>query len=275
MGVTIPMVIERGGDTKTTSTFGLGHAFARETDDWTVILVDLDQQMSLTKWVAPEYVSQAPASIVDVLIDPNRGLMPAALDTRFPRLKIVPGARTLGMPDPILSKDPTGQPRNPYTVLRRAVKSVPDKTLVLLDCGPGLGLIQSNAIVAADRLIIPVSPDPDSREGFMNIGTTIVQMLNNDILTAVPEVSVLLVKILEKRRQARKTLDYVGPNGQKSYHVFETYIRFRESGVKDAREQNKSLFELTKTGDLGRDYRSVARELLALLETAAPLATAG
>lgn len=273
MGVTIPIVIERGGDTKTTSTFAIGHAFTREADDWTVVLVDLDQQMSLTKWVAPEYVASAPASIVDALTDPHRGLLTAALDTRFPRLKIVPGARRLGMPDPILSKDPTGQPRNPYTVLRRAVTGVPGKTLVLLDCGPGLGLMQSNAIVAADRLIIPVSPDPDSREGFQNIGTTITQMLRNDILTGVPDVSVLLVKILAKRTQARKTLDYVGPNGQRSYHVFEQSIRFRESGVKDAREQNKSLFETPRTGDVARDYRAVARELHAIL-AATPVAAA-
>lgn len=46
-------------------------------------------------------------------------------------------------------------------------------TLVLIDVGPNLGAINRSALVAADHVVIPLSPDLFSLQGLRNLGPTL------------------------------------------------------------------------------------------------------
>lgn len=59
-------------------------------------------------------------------------------------------------------------------VLQRAADDH-DADLVLLDVGPNLGAINRAALVATDRVVIPLSPDLFSLQGLTNLGPTLVR----------------------------------------------------------------------------------------------------
>ena len=56
-------------------------------------------------------------------------------------------------------------------IIRQAARSN-EADLVLVDLGPNLGSINRAALIAADYVVIPLSPDPYSLQGLRNLGPT-------------------------------------------------------------------------------------------------------
>ena len=146
---------QKGGVGKTTTTLNLGAELV--TRGRTVVLVDADPQHSLTTSLG---VDAADQSLAEVLGDHNPGTLTVKdVITKANGFWLVPS-------DLQLASNELGLERRwgREALLKRALAPVV-ADYILIDCPPSLGLLTINALVAADRVLIPVQAEYLSLRG--------------------------------------------------------------------------------------------------------------
>ena len=158
MAKVIALANQKGGVAKTTSTANLGFALAQRQKR--VLLIDADPQASLTIYLGrqPFELQQGEQTLYFALVH-DRPLLELVLDGN-PAL--VPSSIRLAKADRELMQ----AMRYSDTLLRDALAAVlPAYDYVLIDCMPHLGILTSNALTAADLVLIPVRTEYLSIEG--------------------------------------------------------------------------------------------------------------
>jgi chromosome partitioning protein len=254
----IATLIEKGGVGKTTTTVNLGAALALKGKR--VLLIDFDPQSHTTKWL--ELKRPPEETIFEVVQKPEAGLRRAITPTTFPNIDLVCGARALGMADRLFSMTTEGTARNPTTVLRRALRDLPSEyDIVIIDCPPSVGLLNLNAIAVANELLIPIEPGDLAYDGLAQIALTLGQLIEEEMISKIPELSILFVRIDSRLRSARKLTDRIQGAEDRPYSIFERTIRKRDI-VCSLPDQKKTVFEVPAANDIAEDYAAVAEELI-------------
>ncbi len=107
-------------------------------------------------------------SIYDVLVG-DAPASEAILPTSLPRLSLIPGSRNLIGANLELVEMADRERR-----LRSALEPVrANFAFVLLDCPPALDLITLNALIAADRLLVPMQAEYFALEGISELVSTL------------------------------------------------------------------------------------------------------
>jgi len=159
----IAFSIFKGGGGKTTSAIHFAQYAALMGQR--VLCVDLDPQGTMTFLFGyiPEVDFGADATIAEALIDDPNLIHERIVETNWPTIKLIPGNSGLEGTDMMLFNPTSDNSRNLGPVLQRlesAIAKVQDQfDVVVLDCGPNLGVLTYNATVAANILIIPMKPD--------------------------------------------------------------------------------------------------------------------
>ena len=164
MGAICAIANQKGGVGKTTTAVNVAACVADAGHE--TLLVDLDPQGNAT--VALGLPKDAAPSAYDVLCG-GSPLDAAARPTAVERLSIVPATRDLAGAVVELPRSPGSEGR-----LREALGAVRERHLLtLLDCPPSLGPLTVNALVAADRVIVPVQAEFFALEGLAGLLDTI------------------------------------------------------------------------------------------------------
>ena len=199
MGKVIAMVNQKGGVGKTTTSINLAASLGILNKK--VLLIDLDPQGNATTGVGINK-GDVKDSIYEVLVD-KAEVFKAIIKTKYKNLSIVPAYINLaGIDIELMNKErkavelgltfyKTGQ-------LKKNIALVKDKyDYVILDCPPSLGVLTTNALAAADSVIIPVQCEFFALEGIMQLMNTI--MLAKKKINPNLEIEGVLLTMLYSR----------------------------------------------------------------------------
>ncbi len=164
MGTIYAIANQKGGVGKTTTAVNVAACLAEA--GFPTLLVDIDAQANATVGLgAPKDVSP---NAYDVLA----GRLPAAdalRDTDVPGLSLLPSHPDLAGASVELPREPGSEVR-----LRDALAPIRDRfEYLILDCPPSLGPLTVNALVAADRVIVPVQTEYFALEGLAGLLDTL------------------------------------------------------------------------------------------------------
>ena len=134
-----------------------------------------------------------------------------------------------------------------------------DYDYIIIDCPPSLGLLNTNALTAADSVIIPVQCEYYALEGLTQLLSTIrlVQRLFNDKL--------IIEGILLTMFDARTKLSVEVQQEVRKYfkeRVYKSYIP-RNVKLSEAPSRGQSIFEYDVRSEGAKAYAALAKEVLA------------
>jgi chromosome partitioning protein len=164
MGSVLAVANQKGGVGKTTTAVNLGASIADA--GYRTLLADLDPQCNAT--VALGLRKDTSPNVYDCLSG-DVALNDAATRTGVGNLDIVPSTPELAGANVELPRIAGSE-----TILRERLGAVRERYLfTLLDCPPSLGPLTVNALVAADKVIVPVQTEYFALEGLAQLLDTL------------------------------------------------------------------------------------------------------
>jgi len=161
---------QKGGVGKTTTAINLCAALAlagRRT-----LLIDLDPQANATSGVGVRKGS-VNRGVYDALVG-NHSLNEVILDTELDLLKLAPSERNLAGAEIELVSFDERQSR-----LKQTLNGIREEfDFILIDCPPSLGLLNLNALVAADSVLVPIQCEYFALEGVADLWDTLARIRN-------------------------------------------------------------------------------------------------
>jgi chromosome partitioning protein len=247
----IAVVNQKGGVAKTTTTIHVGVALAQLGKK--VLLVDLDSQGHLAEGfgiVADKIelemsdVFEGSKSIKDIIlpkIRPNLDLAPSNVRLADMELTLV-------------------NMRFRESKLKRALEPVSSRyEYILLDCPPNLGLFTVNALIAANKVLIPMATHFWSMLGVSRLLTSIqaVKQEANPTLELLGIIPTRFTRTVHAREVIDRTKEEVGQECHIFEHPIHESVRFAE-----ATGQGTTVFDIAPEIEGARAYQAIAKEIM-------------
>jgi chromosome partitioning protein len=188
----------KGGTGKT--SLSTSYAYRLAERGYRVLVVDLDSQGHATRCLGEEGAS-FPRTLYDVLVR-KVPLSQVVIETKMPGLNLVPSNLAMSTVDlalmPLAGRE---------FKLRNAMRDVEkDYDFVVMDAPPSFGLLNLNALMAAQDLITPVLADFLSYDGLRLLFET-VQGLEDDLSHQLENIFVCVNAYNQTFRIAREAVD--------------------------------------------------------------------
>ena len=195
MGKTIALVNQKGGVGKTTTSINLASSLGVLGKK--VLLIDLDPQGNCSTGVGINK-GDIDKSIYDLLLG-RCSAQDAITRTNFKNLSIIPATINLAGADiELIEKSKLDVNFQKSLQLKIALLPIIDKyDYIIIDCPPSLGLLTTNALTAANSVLIPVQCEFFALEGIMQLLNSI--MLAQKKLNPKLEIEGVLLTMLDSR----------------------------------------------------------------------------
>ena len=193
MGTVYAIANQKGGVGKTTTAVNVAACIAEA--GYPTLLVDVDAQANATVGLgAPKDSSP---NVYDVLVGDAQAA-DALRATDIERLWLLPSHPDLAGASVELPREAGSETR-----LRDALAPVRDRfAYTLLDCPPSLGPLTVNALVAADRVIVPVQTEYFALEGLAGLLDTLA-LIQRELNPRLTVAGMLLTMHDSRTRLAR------------------------------------------------------------------------
>ena len=255
MGKIIAVANQKGGVGKTTTSINLsaGLAYANRK----ILLVDFDPQGNATHGIGANRVGfDRNHTVYDVLVGPD-SVRQNAVRLDMPPLDVLPATIDLSGADVEMASSNYAVGRE--NLLKQKLDAVRnDYDYIIIDCPPSLGLLNTNALTAADTVMIPVQCEYFALEGLTQLLGTIrlVQKLWNPrlsiegvLLTMFDVRTKLSVEVQQEVRKYFKE------------KVYRCYIP-RNVRLSEAPSREVSIFEYDTKSEGAKAYAALVREVI-------------
>jgi chromosome partitioning protein len=186
---------EKGGVAKTTTTYSLGAALTEVGKK--VLLVDLDPQGNLTlaNGIEPGETQLHSGKILMEGLSAKDAIQ----KTNTPQMDIIPSNPNIADAEQFMPIH-----TNYVQKLRQALHSTElDYDYIILDCPPSMGAITTNALTAADLLIIPTQAEYFSAYALRDM-MTLIRRIRKE---SNPGLAYrILITLLDQRNRAHRTI---------------------------------------------------------------------
>ena len=166
MSKVIAVTNQKGGVGKTTTAINLAAALA--LDGRKVLLVDCDAQGNATSGVGQKGKHAPGRTLYEALTNTEVDIHDFIMPTAIERLSIIPATRDLSGAEIELISVEDRERR-----LKNLLEQLGNEfDFVIIDSPPSLGLLTLNALVAADRVLIPLHCEYFALEGLADLVAT-------------------------------------------------------------------------------------------------------
>jgi chromosome partitioning protein len=241
---------QKGGVGKTTTAVNLSSCLAEKGRR--VLLIDLDPQANATSAIGVE--NGEGNSMYRPLIGEAK-IQDKIMPTRFDRLSIIPGDLDLAGAEIEVARleDHLVRLRHTFRYLPRDVPY----DYALLDCPPSLGILMTNALAAADELIIPLQCEYFALEGLSKIVGLVEQI--RGVNPGLKIAGIVMTMFDGRTNLSQQVVDEVRRHFQEL--VFKTIIP-RSVRLGEAPSFGKPIIEYDPNGIGATAYRALADEFL-------------
>lgn len=257
MSEIIAVVNQKGGVGKTTTAVNLG-AYLASLGKF-VLLVDTDPQANASSGLGIDH-KNLDAGIYEVLIG-ERNLRSIIAETKYPGLRVAPATMSLAG----ASVELVPLERREYRLADALLEVSGDYDVILIDCPPSLGLLTVNALVAANKVLIPVQAEYYALEGLGQLLQTIELVRDN--LQPRLEVLGAAITMFDKRNALS------GAVMHELYQYFPQKIFRsvipRNVRLAEAPSHGKAVIDYDRASPGATAYERLAREVLDYLNTEA------
>jgi chromosome partitioning protein len=235
----------KGGTGKTTTSVSIAAGLAQK--GYRVLLVDTDSQGN----VAVSLGVKAEKTLYHCLV---MGLKPQDVAVRIrENLDLVPSNETLAAAELYLA----GRQNRDRILRDRLTQASGQYDVIMLDCSPSLSLLNQNALVFADGILVPVACDFLSLVGVRQVIKTVKNV--NQLLHHPVQIYGVLPTFYDARaricRDAWSTL--------KEHFGERCFMPVRSTTkIKEAPAQGKTIFEYAPDSHAALDYQRVVDRLV-------------
>lgn len=250
MATTIVIANQKGGIGKTTTATTLASLLG-ETKK--TLLIDADPQGNSTNTY--QAAIEDTATLYDVMVDSDKLPLKDAIQN-MPNGDIVASDPLLSKAEKMLDGDVEGLYR-----LKDAVEELEGYDYIIIDTAPSMNVILYNCLIAADKVIIPVTADQYALQGLMQLHDTIkaVQKRQNPNLTVA---GLLLIKFSGRSNLEKEIREYLNELSEKmETKIFRTSIRECVK-IKEAQSKKKMLMDYAPNCTTAQDYNAFLQEFL-------------
>ena len=251
---TLKMIItflnNKGGVGKTTTAVNVAHALTIEGKR--VLLIDLDRQRNASFIMGHDDSSEA--NIFDALA--GKVDIPIYTHDQIADLHYSPAGRV--DIEEILLLQRIGR-ESKLKKLLDPIKKIYD--YILIDCPPSLGMIALNALVASDKLVIPIQLEP-----FAFLGTSEIASFFSDVKKEINnqlEILGYLKTLYDSRLSQTRDIEELLSQHVNKNKIFNTTIR-KNVALSEASNMQKTIFEYAPESTGAKNYRDFTKEIIQL-----------
>ena len=253
----IAITNQKGGVGKTTTTVNLGVGLAKQGKR--VLLIDADPQGSLTISLGERNPDQLSETLSDAM---ECAINDKSLPENFGLLRSTEGVDL--MPANI---ELSGTEVGLFNVMSReyVLKSYIDSVsknydYILIDCMPSLGMITINALVAADRVLIPVEAAYLPVKGLQQLIKTIGRV-HRKLNPELSIMGILFTKVDRRTNFAKDIAAQIREVYGNKIHIFANCIPMSVRAAETTAE-GKSIYLHDPKGIVAEGYHYLTGEVL-------------
>ena len=237
----------KGGVGKTTITYNLGHTLASK--GYKVLLIDMDSQSNLSQLFCvsePEkhlyHTLAEKADLPIVKVGENIDLVPSTL---YLEMAIGNLITQLGG----------------FTRLKRALESHKDNyDYILIDCPPSLNVFTSNALVAADSLLLVMVPEKMPSDGML----AIFNVIDDVKMELNPNLSLegILFNMVDSRYSVHKAvMEQIETLLPKNCKLYKTTLK-RRAAYMESPMAGEGIINYAQGSEAAKEFKKFYKEFL-------------